>query len=196
MSATQPQTPSGGQPATKQRHPARRWIIATAVFAVAAIGLAVWAFSLQSDLDDKDAQLAAQQKQIDDQQGVADRLREAASGASQNLQGALGDLGDQLDEIQGTAEATQQDAQKAIDEAEATAADAQDRADAAADDVERAQAQAEESKADADATRACARGYLSAIGSVFEAGSIEQGVAKARDEIEALNASCEDRLGS
>ena len=43
---------------------------------------------------------------------------------------------------------------------------------------------------------ACAGGYLSAIGSVFDAASIAEGVDQAKADIEALNSSCLEKLGS
>lgn len=178
------------------RHHSRWWKVATAVFAVAAIGLGAWALSLRSDSEDKDTQIAAQQQQIEEQQGVAGQLRETASGLAEDTQQALSDLGDQLDDIEGIADATQQDAEAAIDEAETAAADAKERVDSATDEVDKAEAQAEEAGARADAAAACARGYLSAIGSAFGADSLSAGTEQAKSEIEALNGSCADTLGS
>ena len=185
--ASDPQSTSG--------HPARRWIVATVVLLVVAVGLGAWAFSLRSDVDDKDAQIAAQQQELDEQQGVADQVQEAASGLADDAQQALGELGDQLDQAQSEAAATQEDTQNTIDDAEQAAADAQDRADSAEDDVAQAKARADEATAEAAAVGACAKGYLSAIGSVFDAASISDGVTQAKSDIEALNASCADRLG-
>ena len=178
------------------RHHSRWWMVATAVFAVAAVGLGAWALSLRSDSEDKDTQIAAQQQQIEKQEGVAGQLRETASGIAENTQQALSDLGDQLDEIQGIAESTEQDAEAAIDEAESAAADAKERADSAGDEVDKAEAQAEEAGARADAAVACARGYLSAIGSAFGGDSLDAGIEQAKSEVEALNGSCAGTLGS
>jgi len=176
----------------------RGWVIATVVFAIAAIGLGAWALSLKSDNDDKDAQIAAAQKQLDaQQQSVAGKLKEAASGIAGDTQQALQDLGTQLDQVQGTATATQQDVEAAINEAQTKADDARTRAEQAGSDaVDKAQAQADEASARADEAAACARGYLSAIGSAFDAGSITAGVEQAKSEIEALQGSCADTLGS
>jgi uncharacterized membrane protein YdfJ with MMPL/SSD domain len=182
-----------------QVEPGRRgrgWIVATVVCAIAAIGLGAWALSLRSDNEDKDAQIAAQQKQLDEREGVAGQVREAASGIAEDAQQAMRELGDQLDEIQGTATATQEEAQAAIERAESAAADAKDRLDAAAgDQLDKARAQADEASARADAAAACARGYLSAIGGAFDAGSIGEGVDQARSDIQALQGSCAETLG-
>ena len=40
------------------------------------------------------------------------------------------------------------------------------------------------------------RGYLSAIGNAFDAASISEGVDQAKTDIEALNSSCLEKLGS
>lgn len=174
----------------------RKWIIATVVLLVAVVGLGAYALSLRSDVEDKDAQIAAQQEQLAEQQGVAGDVQDAAANLAENTQQALGQLGDQLDEIQRRAEETQDETQAAIESAEQAAADAQARAEGAADEVEEANARADEAEAQADAAAACARGYLSAIGGAFDASSVSEGVSQAMTDIEALNASCSETLGS
>jgi chromosome segregation ATPase len=179
-----------------EQHPARKWIIATVVLLVAVVGIGAYALSLRSDVDDRDAQIAAQQKQLEEQQGVAGDVQEAAASLAEEAQQAFGGLGDQIDEIEGQAEATQQETEQAIADAEQAAEDAQARAESAQDDVEEADARADEAEAQAQAAGACALGYLSAIGSAFDAGSVSEGVSQAMSEIEKLNASCRDALGS
>ena len=173
---------------------ARGWIVATIVLAVAAVGLAAWALSLRSDIDDKDAEIAAQQQQLEEQDGVADDLREAAGGIAQNAQQAVRDLADQLDEVQGSAAATQEQTQQAIDRAEDAAAEAQARVEGAGSRLDRARAQADEAAANAEAAGACARGYISAIAGAFDAPSLGDGVAQAKSEVEALAGSCSGTL--
>ena len=172
----------------------RKWIIATVVLAVAVVGLGAYTISLRSDVEDKDAQIAAQQQQLTEQQGVADDVQDAAAGLAEDAQQALGQLGQQLDEIQSQATATQEETQAAIESAEQAAAEAEARAAGAQDDVEEANARADEAEAQAQTVGACARGYLSAIGSAFGAGSVEEGVNQAKSDIEALNSSCRDAL--
>ena len=178
-----------------ERHPARKWIIATVVLLVAVVGVGAYALSLRSDIDDKDAQIASQQQQLDQQQGVADDVQDAAASLAEDAQQALGALGEQLDQLQSEAAATQEETQQAIEDAEQAAEEANARAESAQDDVEEANARADEAEAQAQAAGACARGYLSAIGSAFDAGSVEDGVSQAMSEIEALNSSCGDLLG-
>jgi len=184
-------------PATeKPGNPAKKWIIATVVLLVAVVGVGAWALSLQSDVDDKDAQIAAQEQELAQQQGAADQVEEAAAGLAEDAQQAFSDLGAQLDQAQTDAAATQEETQAAIDDAEQAAADAKARADSAEDEVAEADARADEATAQAEAVGACARGYLSAIASAFDAASISQGVDQAKSDIEALNASCLEKLGS
>jgi chromosome segregation ATPase len=180
----------------ESEHPTRKWIIATAVLVVAVIGLGVYAVSLRSDVDDKDAQIASQQQQLEEQQGVADDVQDAAAGLAEDAQQALGELGDRIDEIESQAAASQEETQAAIESAEQAAAEAEARAEGAQDDVEEANARADEAVAQADAAAACARGYLSAIAGAFDASSVSEGVSQAVGDIEALNASCSETLGS
>jgi chromosome segregation ATPase len=172
----------------------RKWIIATVVLAVAVVGLGAYAVSLRSDIDDKDAQIASQQQQLEEQQGVAGDVQDAAASLAENTQQAFGQLGEQLDQIESAASATQEETQAAIENAEQAAADAKERADSAQDDVAAAEARADEAEAQAEAAGACARGYVQAIGGAFDAGSVEEGVSQAMTDIEALNASCSDTL--
>jgi len=180
----------------EQQHPARKWIIATVVLLVAVVGLGAYALSLRSDVDDKDAKIAAQQQQLEEQQGVADDVQDAAAGLAEDAQQAFGELGDQIDEIESQAEATQEETDQAIADAEQAAEDAQARAESAQDDVEEADARADEAEAQAQAAGACARGYLAAIGSAFDAGSVSEGVSQAMSDIEELNSSCRDALAA
>jgi chromosome segregation ATPase len=178
------------------KHPARKWIIATVVLLVAVVGIGAYALSLRSDVEDKDAQIASQQQQLSEQQGVADDVREAAASLGDDAQQAFAQLGDQIDEIQSQADATQEETQQAIADAEQAAEDAKARAESAQDEVEQANARADEAQAQAEAAGACARGYLSAIGSAFDAASVSEGVSAAVSEIETVNASCQGTLGS
>jgi chromosome segregation ATPase len=182
--------------AQQQRHPTRKWIVATVVLLAAVVGIGAYALSLRSDVDDKDAQIAAQKKQLSEQQGVAANVQDAAAALGEDARQAIGQLGDQLDEIQSQAEATQADTQAAIKSAEQAAADAKDRADGAQDEVDKANARADEAAAKTDAAAACARGYLSAIGGAFDASSISEGVDQAMSDIKTLNSSCSETIGS
>ena len=47
-----------------QGRPPTVWIVLTAVFALAAIGLGIWAFTTKSDLDDANATIDQQDQQL------------------------------------------------------------------------------------------------------------------------------------
>lgn len=179
MSADQQPTPATG-PDDDKGHGKRGWIIATCVLAAAAVGLGIWAFSLNSSNSDKDDQIAAQQKQIEEAKGVGGQVKEAVSSASAGVQQAIKDMGAQLDQIEGQTQETQDQAQKAIDDAEQAAKQASNEADKA--------------KAQADETKACADGYLSAIKGAFGASSFSDGVEQAKADIQSLNQSCAGSL--
>jgi hypothetical protein len=172
----------------------RKWIVTNTVLAVAVVGLGAYAISLRSDVEDKDAQIASQQRQLDEQQGVADDVQDAAANLAGNAQEAFGQLGEQLDQIQSAATASQEETQAAIADAEQAAADARERAEGAEDDLAAAEARADEAEAQADAAGACARGYVQAIGGAFDAASVSEGVTQAMTDIEELNASCSETL--
>ena len=181
--------------AMQSEHPTRKWIIATVVLVLAVAGLGAYALSLRSDVDDKDAQIAAQQQQLEEQEDVAGDVQDAAASLAEDAQQALGELGDRIDEIESQAAASQEETQAAIESAEQAAADAKERADSAQDDVREANARADEAQAQADAVAACARGYLTAIGEVFDASSLSAGVTEAMSDIVALTAQCLEKLG-
>ncbi len=189
---TDPTTPDGKRP--------RRgwWMLVVAGLVIALVGVGAWALSLRSDVEDRDATIAAQQQQIEEeQQGVAADVREAAEGFADDARQTLSGLGAQLDEIQAGAELTQQDAQAAIARAQGAADDARARVDEASGELDRARAEADAARAHAEALAACARGYLSAISAAFDAdSSLQDGVAQARREVEALSGSCADLLGA
>jgi chromosome segregation ATPase len=176
--------------------PARKWIVATVVLAATTIGLGALALSLRSDIQDKDAQIAAQQKKLDEQKDLVGQVREAAGGFADEARQALGRLGAELEQLQGAAAVSQAETQKAIDSAEQAAAEAGAKADKARDAIERARARAAEAAARGKAVAACARGYLSALAGAFDAASIKDGVAQASADIEALKPSCSGVLGS
>jgi chromosome segregation ATPase len=184
------------QPQPQSRHPARKWVVASVVLLVAVAGLGAYALSLRSDVEDKDAQIAAQEQELEEQEGVAAQVRGAAEDLGDDARQALAELGDQIDDIESQANASQEETMKAIDDAEKAAEDAQARAGEAQDDVEEANARADEAQAQAEAAGACARGYLSAFGNAFEAATSSGDVSAAKSELESLNQSCLDKVGS
>ena len=187
--------PATPPPAESKPHRSRGWIAATVILLLALIGIGAWALSLRADNDDKERHDRLPGAAAP---GAAGRGRRRAGGREQLRRRGPSDAGRARRPARrdpGHGGSDPEDAQAAIDEAEQAAADAAAKAESAGDDVEKAEAEAEAAKADAEATTACARGYLDAIKGALDAGSIDEGVAQARSEIEALSGSCTGLLG-
>jgi peptidoglycan hydrolase CwlO-like protein len=98
--------------------PPWEWIGACALLAAIAIGFAIWAFTLQSDLDEQrertaEAQQQAQRanKQLEDTSGELDqvkravedakkRIEEAGADVEGSVRGALDDLGNRISDLE------------------------------------------------------------------------------------------------
>jgi chromosome segregation ATPase len=191
MATTSPQdesAPAGQAPKKKRNH----WIWISAVLAIAAIGLLIWALQTRSDLNaanDKNDDLQAQVAQ--GQQTGSDVLT-AAKDLINNLAAQLGaaneDLADtqgKLDDAQAAEEQAQKDAEAAKKKAE-QADNATDKANAEADQA-KAEAQAVESKASIAAE--CAKAYVSAFGSLIggegDQATLSQQLAGITDQCKA-----------
>jgi hypothetical protein len=168
------------------------WIVLTAVLAVVAVGLGIWAFSAQADADDTQKQLDAQQQQ---QAVGADELPDAEATPAQesaatpepeavdadtqqryeDVKDELGLTGENVDQV---------DAK--LDEAVASAEQAEQARTDAANAVDRARAEAEAFKAQAGVARACFSGTLGALDEAFSGGGVQAAVT----ELETLAGQC------
>jgi uncharacterized protein YoxC len=72
------------------------WIWISALLALIAIGLLVWALSLRSDLDDTQQQVADLQAQIDGGSSKAQDIAAAAKSLADDVRGAVGSASDDL----------------------------------------------------------------------------------------------------
>jgi chromosome segregation ATPase len=161
---------------TERRRPTG-WIVLCGVLAIAVVGLAIWAFSAQSDADDAQAKLEAQQI-------AATEAADADPDAQQlfeQVANELGATGESLDEIEQELE----QASARVDEAEQAREDA-------AGAIDAARAEAEAFKAQFELTRTCLRGTLDAVGSAFTAGGLEA----AAQELQKLSGSCQSAASS
>jgi septal ring factor EnvC (AmiA/AmiB activator) len=118
------------QPQAKRRHP-WHWIIPCVLLLLVAAGLAVWALSLQSDLDDERAHSAQVEQQAqstqDDVQAVSDQVDDL----EQSLTTAS-------DELSKSTDQAAQDAQAAITDVEDSVKGLGDRAATARDKLGKA----------------------------------------------------------
>jgi uncharacterized protein YoxC len=90
---------------------ARPWIVISALLALIAIGLLVWALSLRSDLDDSEKQVAELQAQVEAGSSKADDIAAAAKSLADDVRGAVGSAGEQLDAAKAQIEAQADDVQ-------------------------------------------------------------------------------------
>ena len=178
-----PKNPSESDPRAPAAPPASRkrpwgWIAVAGLLAVGVVGLVIYAVNLNSDLDDANAKVASQQKQIDEAQdtGVA-----AAKAAYDDLSTKLG--------------AAQQDASQAAEQASEKLNQAEQAAADAKGTAEEVQKEADAAKAKAETAATCAQSFLSAFSGVFSGSTLKEGVQATVNELQALQSQCAPALG-
>ena len=196
------------------------WIWVSAVLALLAIGLLVWALSLKSDLDSANDDLAAANKQVSSAKQELDKAQdtptptpteEADDGDAALLAaGAVAakalydDLSDRLGATEQDLAETQQrldDAERQAEQAEKDAAAADKRAAEASNETEKAQAEADKAQAEADAANAklaiakdCAKSYIASVGALLDAEDPEAKAAEVREQFKSITADCKAAL--
>jgi chromosome segregation ATPase len=171
-----PQPPVEAASATPHKRP-WGWIALSVLLIAGVVGLAIYAAGVNSDLDDANAKIAAQQKQIDEAEGKGDDVVAAAA------KSAYADLRAKAGAAQQNTDQAVEQANQVLDQADQAAADAK----GTADELE-AQAAAAQAKAESAAT--CARSFLSAFSGVFDAATVEDGVDAAVAELKTLQPQC------
>jgi hypothetical protein len=161
-------------PHAERRRRPTGWIIAAAVLGVVAVALGVWAFSAQSDADDAQAKLDAQQ-----QAATAGEEQQPDSSATQqryeDVKEQLGITGENVEQID-----------EQVEDLLATAEDAEQARTEASDALDRATAEVEAFKARAEVAQGCLRGTFDALDAALEAGGLEAAVT----ELEGLSTGC------
>jgi chromosome segregation ATPase len=179
-------------PAPRKRRSA--WIWVSAVLAVVAVGLLVWALMLRSDLDDSQQDVKQLQAQVDQGKDTGGVVLAAVKTAYDELVQQLGATSEDLAAVKGDLEAAKQDAAQAEQDAAAAA----DQVAAAADNATaKAKAEADQAKAEAQALQSkaaigsdCAKAYLSAIGALLEGDDVRAQLSTLRGELESITADC------
>lgn len=180
------------------------WLWVSVALLVVAAGVFVWGLtvksdldSTQSDLDKANAQVSEMKAQAEQSKGTAGAFVTAAKTAYDELAAQLGATNEDL---QATTDQLNT-AQQTADQAEKAAAAAADKVSQAKGGVAKAQAAAEQAKADAEVAKAkatvvadCAKASLSAIGQLFEGGSIRDQVETVKTTIQAIGADCKTAL--
>ena len=131
-----PQRPQVAPLQPKKRHP-WHWILPCALLFLIAVGLAIWVFSLQGDLDDERAHSAQVEQQAqatqDDVQAVSDQVDELTQSAStaadelsqstdqaaQNAETALTDIENSIKSLSDRANSARDKLGKALEDAQA-----------------------------------------------------------------------------
>jgi len=171
----------------------------------------------QSQLDSTEQELASTQQKLDaatptptpspTETPTATATPEEDNGKPLLTAGALAaaksvydDLRQQLGATQDDLAQTQQDLDKANQQAEQAdkdAAAAKDKASQASNETEKAQAEAEQARAETEAAQSkasiaveCAKGYISAFGTLFEGDDLKAQAEKVRTQIKQISADC------
>ena len=169
--------PPGGE-----RHRPTGWIVICGLLLVAVAGLAVWAFSAQSDADDAQAKLDAQERSA--AAATPEPTTEPAQPAQLDAetQQKLEQLAEELGATGESVEQIEQDLEQAsakVDDAEQAREDAEGVLDGA-------RAEAEAFKAQFELTQTCLRGTLDAVSAAYAGGDVDAAV----QELEKLAGNC------
>ena len=211
--------PAEGEAPAKPRKP---WIWLSALLAIVAAGLLIWALTIQSDLDSTQQELAGTQQQLADTKDELDSTQQELDAATQTVEelqseadegvrtGAVvvggaalyNEFAEQLGASQEDLAATQQDleeAQKAAAQADKDAEAAKQAAADAGNETDKAQAEADQAKAEAKAAESraavaadCAKAFIAALGGLFEGESAEDQAPKVREQLSEITATCKD----
>src|SRR4051794_21330112 len=179
--------PSPPLDAPQGNHSRRPWIVISAILAVVAAGLAVWAFSAQSDADDAQAKLDTQARAA-----AAATPEPTSEPQPAELDPATQQEFDQVKEDLGSTTESVDEIQQQLDDAAANAADADKARDEASGAVDKARAELEAFKANLELTRTCLRGALDALATSFSQGGAEAAVS----ELEKLSGGCASAASS
>jgi uncharacterized protein YoxC len=186
-----PETPSNSDPRRTPPEPGEAappeshkrpwgWITIAGLLAAAVIGLGIYAVNLNSDLDDANAKIASQQKQIDEAQDKGAGVLAAAKKTYDDLSSKLG--------------AAQQDASQAVEQASGKLDQAEQAAADAKGTAEELQKEAVAARAKANAAAICAQSFLSAFSGVFDGSTLREGIQAAVTELQALQPQCASAL--
>jgi chromosome segregation ATPase len=177
----------------QQRRRPTVWIVLTCLLAVAAVGLGIWAVNAQSDADDAQAKLNAQEAAAKAATPAPTATEAAATAAPaptvdpatqqqyEDAKNALGDVSDSADALKAQ-----------LDQAAAKLQESKQKAADASGALDKLKADAEAFKAQAELTKTCLRGSLDALDQAFNSG----GLSAAAEQLKALAGQCRDATSS
>ena len=158
------------------------WIVLSCVLGLAAIGLAIWAFSANSDADDAEAAL----KKAEASAAATPTPTATAAPQSNEVDPATQQEFEQVKEDLGAATGTLGDLEKDLDRASAAVDEAEQARDDASGAVDGLKADLEAAKAKFELARTCMSGTLDAVGAAFDGGGLEA----ALQELQKLAGDC------
>jgi hypothetical protein len=166
------------------------WMALTAIFALAAIGFAIWAFTTKSDLDDAEATIDRQQQQLASEQQRASRREAAERAFGERAERAYRRVRRRLLRARGEERNLHATIEKEVGElrqAQREVANAQSA-------TQREAAELRHARARGEVAAACARGTVDAINKFFDAESAQTGANRAMRELERLQPRCESAV--
>jgi hypothetical protein len=174
----QPRSGGGSPPAERsggaspsRGNPPIGWIALAAILALAAIGLGIWAFTTRSDLDDAEATIERQRRQIASEEQRAVRREEALRRVGRREERAYRRVRRRL--IGERARAA--DLMRRVEREAGQLTQARQEVASAQSTTERRNAQLREARQERDLAAACTREALDSIGRFFEAASARAG---------------------
>jgi hypothetical protein len=226
MSATDPppEAPSADSAAERTSAARNPWLWATAGVAVIAIALGIWGLHERSNADDAKSDQQAQEKQAastppktetqeqtstqetqpapetqtESDDGVKPGGLAAAAAAFIAARKQLNESDAQVEELEDEVDKANTEADKAQQEADNAKQEASSASQAAKPEAEAKQAEAEKRQlgAKAEAAAACAKSMLEIVGEIPNAGSVDEGLKQAADQVTALAPKCKDSVAS
>ena len=197
------------------------WVWISALLALVAAGLLVWALSVKSDQESTQDELASTKQQLEkseQQQAQATPTAtptpaDGGSGGAVAVAGGLAaakavydDLTEQLGATQEDLAATEQDLKEAnakAEQADKDAAAAEKQAASADNETDKAKAEADQAKAEATAAESkaavvadCAKAYFSAFGTLFEGDDVGAQAEQVREQLKGITSECQAALGA
>jgi hypothetical protein len=167
-------------------------MVLTAVFALAAIGLGIWAFTTKSDLDDANATIDKQKQQLASAQAGAARQERAERAFGERAVRAYRRVRRRLLRARGQ----ERNLEGKINQEVAQLKQAQSDVASARTDTEKEAAQLKAAQERGDLAGACARGAVAAVSEFFDAESARVGANRAVHKLEAIQDECDSAIKS
>jgi chromosome segregation ATPase len=211
----------GSEAPQKRRN---RWIWVSALLAIVAVGVTIWALTLRSDADNTQQDLDKTTQELASTKQELDTTKKQLASAQQDVQDLqssqrrrtgvalvtgkvlydefakqLGAAHDELAATQQDVEDADKAAMQAEQDAEAAkqdAADASTETDKAEAEAKQAKAESQAAQSRAEAARGCAKAYIEAFGGLFEGDSASAQAEIVRKDLQSVTSDCKDALAA